>query len=261
MPYNRFRIITLVLVVASFSSLVTFACFKGLYLNAINFFILASLIVIALYFGKRITWLALIPAILASAVAQFIFFPLQTSENYLLLSQNLALIAFIGLVSSWLFPWLKFKLPSIEHFQLIDEATGIWNSKQIKELVLTELERKRRYDTQFSLIEIKLSRLIDEKQPKDDKELLKKIGQILKNNTRLADQPGRIDNLTFWIIFPETSSKNAQRAAQRLKELFHSQLPKFNGKPAYEVRTRELPAERNYLEPFLKDVLKKNEKL
>lgn len=260
MPYKRFRIITLVLVVASFSSLITFACLKGLYLNAINFLILASLIIIALYFGEKPTWLALIPAILVSTAAQFVFFPFQTVENYQLLLQNLSIIALIGFLSAWLFSWLKYKLPALEHLQVIDDITGVWNAKQIKELVYAELERKRRYDTQFSLVELNLLRLVSRKKQKVEKELLKKIGQILKKQTRLADQPGRLENLTFWIIFPETSSKNTQKAAQRLKELIDSQLPKFDGTPAYEVQVRELPAERDYLTPYLKDVLNQDGK-
>jgi diguanylate cyclase (GGDEF)-like protein len=249
-----------VLVVASFSSLITFACLKGLYLNAINLFIISSLIITALYLGKKIAWLALVPAFLASTAAQFVFFPLRTLENYLLLAQNLIIIAFIGFFSGWLFPWLKYKLPVFEHFQVVDQATGIWNAKQIKELVYAELERKRRYDTQFSLIEIKLAGHKEEEKLKIKKDLLKKIGHILKNNIRLADQPGRIGNLTFWVILPETSSQNAQKAAQRLKELIAAQLPTSDKKSAYAIEVRELPADQDYLKPFLKDILNRDEK-
>jgi GGDEF domain-containing protein len=248
LPYERFQRLVLFLATAFFSSFATFAFLKGNYLYvAVDVFIFL-IIVAALYGGRQLAWVSFFLFAGLHSLVQFIVYPLFTSQNLNLFLQNIALYAVVAFACGEVFTWLKYKLPEIEHLQLIDPETGVWNATEIRELLHKEMEKERRYGARFSVVELNLK-----SNNKDEvrKDFLKNLGNILTRNIRLADEPGRIDDNKFLIIFPHTSPQGAELAAARLTKLIEDIIPFENDKPLFEVSFKIVPTDHETLMKYI----------
>jgi GGDEF domain-containing protein len=248
LPYERFRRLVLFLGTASFSSFATFAFLKGNYLYvAVDVFIFL-IVVAALYGGRQLAWVSFFLFAGLHSLVQFIVYPLFTSQNLNLFLQNIVLYAIVAFACGELFTWLKYKLPEIEHLELIDAETGIWNATEIRELLHKEMEKERRYGTRFSLVELNLKSRDKDKVKRD---FFKNLGNILTRNIRLADEPGRIAENKFLIIFPHTTSQGAEVAASRLTKLIEDIIPFENDKPLFEVSFKVVPTDHETLMKYI----------
>ena len=100
-----------------------------------------------------------------------------------------------------------------------DALTGLLNRRAFNERMIEELDRTRRYEESFSLIMIDLDHFksINDTLGHDvGDEVLRWIGRILTEHTRLADMPFRIGGEEFAIICPSTPAELAAALSRRL---------------------------------------------
>jgi len=108
----------------------------------------------------------------------------------------------------------------IKQLTVIDDVTGLYNSRYLYTLLETEISRSLRYHTPFSLIFLDLDHF---KSVNDThghligSRLLKEVGQLFRFCLRTIDWAIRYGGDEFIIILPRTGKKEALLVCQRLR--------------------------------------------
>jgi diguanylate cyclase (GGDEF)-like protein len=103
-----------------------------------------------------------------------------------------------------------------------DPLTGLLNRRAFHERMSEEIDRTRRYHTNFALLVLDVDGFkgINDTLGHDSGDrVLAWIGRVLLEHTRAADAPFRIGGEEFAVLCPSTDVSVARTAAQRLVEL------------------------------------------
>jgi diguanylate cyclase (GGDEF)-like protein len=109
----------------------------------------------------------------------------------------------------------------------IDELTGLWNRRHLMERVQVEIGRHSRYGGVFSLVILDLDSFKafnDTYGHIEGDRLLKQLGIVLKGAIRDADEAFRYGGDEFAILLPQTSIKDAQEVAERVRHRISSEV-------------------------------------
>lgn len=114
----------------------------------------------------------------------------------------------------------KPEFESILSYVNVDEVTGVYSRRYFNEVLAQEVHRARRYGSQLSLLILDID---DFKQFNDTyghpvgDAILRKVGRLLKDNTRQPDAVCRYGGDEFAILLPETSGGKAAALAERIR--------------------------------------------
>ncbi len=103
-----------------------------------------------------------------------------------------------------------------------DDLTGLFNRKMFEEQLSKEAQRADRYQRAFSLIVLDLDNFRDVNESKGraaGDQLLKHVGQILRNNVRISDFVARYGSDEFCVLLPETSADLAINVCRKIQRL------------------------------------------
>jgi diguanylate cyclase (GGDEF)-like protein len=109
----------------------------------------------------------------------------------------------------------------VEELTLIDEWTGLFNARFLRQRVSEEVDRAHRYHHPVSLIFFDLDyfkRINDQFGHGRGSGVLKQVGEVLKATIRSSDRPVRYGGDEFVIILPETDKPSALKIAERARE-------------------------------------------
>jgi diguanylate cyclase (GGDEF)-like protein len=109
----------------------------------------------------------------------------------------------------------------------IDELTGLWNRRHLMERIQVEIGRHSRYGGAFSLVILDLDSfkaLNDTYGHIEGDRILKQLGMVLKGAIRDADEAFRYGGDEFAILLPQTSIKDAQEVAERVRHRISAEL-------------------------------------
>jgi diguanylate cyclase (GGDEF)-like protein len=108
-----------------------------------------------------------------------------------------------------------------------DELTGLLNRRSLNEWLINEIGRHTRYGGVFSLLIFD----IDSFKSYNDSyghlvgdEILKQVGENLRNTIRETDQAFRYGGDEFSAILPQTSTEAAFRVAERIRQQIYSRV-------------------------------------
>ncbi|MBV8115756.1 MAG: sensor domain-containing diguanylate cyclase [Silvibacterium sp.] len=107
----------------------------------------------------------------------------------------------------------------IQELTITDETTGLFNVRHLYRQLETEIERARRFKSQFSLIFIDLDyfkQINDEFGHLIGSRVLAEVGQGLKSVVREVDSVYRYGGDEFIVLLPETGKFAARKAAEHL---------------------------------------------
>ncbi len=107
----------------------------------------------------------------------------------------------------------------------IDKLTQIYNRRKLEEIIQSEIERTKRYNSPLSLIMLDFDdfkHINDTYGHQVGDKVLKGVADILKNNIRVSDAVGRWGGEEFMIVVPETASANARELADKIRNLIAS---------------------------------------
>ncbi len=110
----------------------------------------------------------------------------------------------------------------------IDKLTGLLNRRSLDEVMVTEINRHSRYGGVFSIIILDLDyfkTFNDRYGHLAGDGLLGKIGSILKNTIRSADQAFRYGGDEFAIFLPNTPIGAASLVAERVRKVIAGSIP------------------------------------
>ena len=104
---------------------------------------------------------------------------------------------------------------------ITDELTNLFNRRRILELLEIKLEKASRYKRDLALIMIDLDffkKINDSFGHQFGDKVLRKISEIMKQNTRNLDLVGRYGGEEFLLILPETNLEKAALVAEKLRQ-------------------------------------------
>lgn len=136
-----------------------------------------------------------------------------------------------------------------EHLSNIDGLTELYNHRYFHQILLSEIEREKRYRRPLSLM------IIDVDNFKDCNDsyghlvgdvVLKQIGALIKKSTRGCDFVARYGGEEFSVILPETSKQEAAVVAERIRTSveefsFSSCVGKHMGRLTVTIGLASLP--------------------
>lgn len=108
----------------------------------------------------------------------------------------------------------------LEEISARDSLTGLYNRWFVMEKIESEMNRALRHGAPMSLLMLDLD---DFKKVNDSfghaagDEVLKSVGQVLRESCRVYDVPGRYGGEEFCIVLPETLLGNTKNVAERIR--------------------------------------------
>ncbi|MGA7312586.1 MAG: sensor domain-containing diguanylate cyclase [Silvibacterium sp.] len=127
----------------------------------------------------------------------------------------------------------------IQELTITDETTGLFNVRHLYRQMETEIERSRRFKSQFSLIFIDLDyfkQVNDEHGHLIGSRVLAEVGQGLKSLVRDVDSVFRYGGDEFIVLLPEMGKAGAQRTAEHLLAALREMRLALDGGLRLEVR-------------------------
>ncbi len=109
----------------------------------------------------------------------------------------------------------------LRHLASVDPLTGVLNRQALLEVGSTELSRATRYNRQLSVLIMKLGYFHNPTNSADysfSDEILQETVGICRKAMRDCDYLGRIGDVEFALLLPETPAENAVFLAERLKQ-------------------------------------------
>lgn len=109
----------------------------------------------------------------------------------------------------------------IKQLTIVDDCTGLYNSRHMHTLLATEIARSERYRHAFSVIFLDLDHFKNVNDTHGHlvgSRLLREIGQLLRGKLRAVDSAFRYGGDEFVIILPRTEKQDALIAARRLRQ-------------------------------------------
>ena len=111
---------------------------------------------------------------------------------------------------------LEYQLRSLSAY---DSLTGVYNRQAFLDLGVKELKRAERYNRQLSLLIMRLDFFHGIESDKEfTDEILKDIIDVCQKSIRETDVIGRLNDIEFGILLPETPVENASFLAEQLKK-------------------------------------------
>jgi len=115
----------------------------------------------------------------------------------------------------------KPEFESFLSFVNVDEVTAVYNRRYFNETLAHEVRRARRYGNPLSLLVLDIDdfkRVNDTWGHVEGDASLRKIGRMLRENTRETDCVARYGGDEFAVLLPETNGEEAMALAERIRQ-------------------------------------------
>ena len=102
-----------------------------------------------------------------------------------------------------------------------DSLTGLANHRRLLETIENEIQRSRRTRRSFAVLLFdldELKKINDRFGHLTGSRAIKRLGAVLRNNSRSIDTPARYGGDEFALVLPETGPREAERTALRICE-------------------------------------------
>jgi GGDEF domain-containing protein len=174
----------------------------------------------ALHWGRNGGFFAAVAALVAYVIVR-VPTALQSGVSsdlvYLIVVRGVV-YAFIGVVGGEIAGRIKYFFASLEGTSSVDPETRVFNETMVRQIVCTELGKARRYGAHFSIVVFEVApRLLEELRPVKRRSILRHVANYMRNDVRLVDDLGRIDDGRFVLILPHTPREGATVAADRVR--------------------------------------------
>lgn len=135
-----------------------------------------------------------------------------------LLAIRAALFGGIGIIGGEICSRIKYLFTKMEHHDLIDDVTGLFNRTHVLNLIDNYCQRYERYGTGFSVLTIDFDPgLFSGMKLAERDRLFGHIGTIVRHGVRAVDEVGRLGVYNFTLILPSTPKAGAETALARLR--------------------------------------------
>lgn len=123
-------------------------------------------------------------------------------------------------------------LTKVEYMAVTDALTGLYNRRRFHEILTKEFERSKRYASPFSLIMLDIDhfkRINDSYGHQAGDSVLQQVAKLIQKNIRDIDTAARYGGEEFIMLAPNTSTKDAVHASERIRAgTAHSEFTGIN---------------------------------
>ncbi len=165
----------------------------------------------------------LIAAIAASVLYAVTLVPLANSVGGVdtglisLLAVRVLSYGVVGVLGGELCGRLKYVFTRLEHSESIDEWSGVYNQRWLARLLDDALGQHTRYATPFSVVTLRIdTSMLQGLRPARLKKIIHSVANHIRNDLRLVDEVGRLEDGTFLILLPHTPGAGGAIVADRL---------------------------------------------
>ncbi len=138
-------------------------------------------------------------------------------ETVQLVLVHVIVYGLVGVVGGEVCGRLKYQLARMDGSSALDADSRLYSERLVHGLITSGVARYRRYDTPFSVVLIALSPgLFAEYRPLKCRGIVRRIASHLRNDVRMVDDLGRLDDGRFVLMLPATSSTGAEIVAARV---------------------------------------------
>ncbi len=185
-------------------------------------FLLFAVLAAAVHWGRKGGFYA---ALAASTIYLVLRIPLVLDEQTLYLDVAALLVlrvlsyGLVGILGGELCGRIKYVFARFEDSESIDEWSHVYNQRFTLRALDNVLGQYSRYETPFSVVIINISqRVLDGLQSAKQQSIVRGLANNLRNDIRLVDEIGRLDDGRFLIVLPQTPRDGGKVVADRLKQ-------------------------------------------
>jgi diguanylate cyclase (GGDEF)-like protein len=128
---------------------------------------------------------------------------------------------------------------TVKRQALTDELTGLFNHRRFQEVMVSEVERARRFGHELGLIILDLDNF---KQVNDTyghlqgDMVLREVARVLRQSSREIDEPARYGGEEMAVALPQTDLEGAYQFAERVRRRIEAlELPLLDNKGTLKV--------------------------
>jgi GGDEF domain-containing protein len=165
----------------------------------------------------------LVAAVVAFLVYLMARMPLILAVGWTTATVELVLVhgvtyGFIGIVGGELCGRLKYFFARSSESPSIDESSRVYNQQFIAKLLATALGGFDRYQAPFSVVVLRLAPAVtSELRARKASSLVRAVANHLRNDVRMIDDVGHLDDGSFVLLLPHTPRTGAMVAAERVR--------------------------------------------
>lgn len=124
----------------------------------------------------------------------------------------------VGIVGGEICGRIKYFFVRLEDSLAIDEQSRVYNQRFVAQLLRSSLSTFQRYGAPFSVVVVALSPALTEAlRPGKAAMLVRTVANTIRNDLRLVDEVGRLDDGRFLLVLPHTPKSGAEIAADRVR--------------------------------------------
>lgn len=138
----------------------------------------------------------------------------------LIIVRAIAYLAF-GVIGGWATRQLQQSLTKLDLYDVIDDATGLYNARFFIQDTDLEMSRAERYRTLFSVVQVAFPvAALQALGKKKAHAVLNEFGQLLRDSVRTVDRPVHSADTyhRFSVVLPETATEGARIFVDRFAE-------------------------------------------
>lgn len=222
MPYARFEKLIIAVGVAAIAGSLFFS-FQGepQFEEVVAQFLLLGVLIAAAHWGRNGGFAAALIASLAYIVLRI---PLViesrglTADIATLIVVRVLSYGLVGIVGGELCARLKYLFVRLESSSSVDYWSQVYNQQFITRTLETTLGQFDRYHSPFSVLVIAIApALTAELRDSRHRMLVRGVANHIRNDIRLVDEVGRLDDGRYLVILPHTPRDGGVVAADRIK--------------------------------------------
>jgi GGDEF domain-containing protein len=129
-----------------------------------------------------------------------------------------ATFGLVGIVGGEVCGRIKYFFARIDDSCSIDESSRVYNQRFLAQLLDSSLGSADRYGTVFSIVVLALAPVLtDGLRPARIKTLVRSVANHVRNDVRMIDDVGRLDDGRFVMVLPHTPKDGAAIAGARVR--------------------------------------------
>ncbi len=221
MPYARFEKLVIAVGFAAIAGSLFFS-YQGTVVieEIVAQLLLLGVLIGAAHWGRNGGFIA---ALLASLIYIMMRIPLVieseglTGDIAALLAVRVLSYGLVGIVGGELCSRLKYLFARLESSSSVDDWSQVYNQQFITRALETVLGQFDRYHSPFSVVLVEIApALTAELRPSRHRMLVRGVANHIRNDIRLVDEVGRLDDGRYLIVLPHTPRDGALVAAERV---------------------------------------------
>ncbi|TFG62905.1 MAG: hypothetical protein E4H28_07105, partial [Gemmatimonadales bacterium] len=220
MKYSRFETLVLAVGIAAVIGSMFFSIGAApIVEEMVAQLLLLGVLIGAVHWGRKGGFIA---AAIASVIYILMRAPLLIEEGLTpdvaaLILVRILTYGLVGIVGGELCGRIKYVFAKMEDSNSVYEWSQVYNQRFIARALEASVGQFRRYETDFSIILLAVSdTLLDDLRPSKQRSMVRGIASYIRNDIRLVDELGRLEDGTFIAVLPHTPAEGAVVVAERL---------------------------------------------